>query len=148
VKGVGEKKLADYGQEFLEVINRYCEQHQLAQDVARVFVPASPKPASTGINASSVAAFEFFRQGATIDEVAERMNRAHSTVAAYLNDYLKHDKVVDPSRWVAADVVRRIEQAIEQVGNERLKPIHEKLNGEIDYDEIRIVATCMNNRGR
>ena len=74
------------------------------------------------------------------------MNRAHSTVAGYLNDYLKHDKVVDPSTWVAPDVAQRIAQAIEQVGDERLKPIHEHLNGEIGYDEIRIVATCLKNR--
>jgi len=146
VKGVGEKKLADYGQEFLDVINGYCTQQQLSQDIAPTSLPASPEPASSGINASSVAAFEFFRQGATIEEVAKRMNRAHSTVAGYLNDYLKHDKVVDPSTWVASDVLQRIAQAIKQVGNERLKPIHEHLNGEIGYDEIRIVATCLKNR--
>ena len=35
---------------------------------------------------------------------------------------------------------------IGQVGNGRLKPIHEHLNGEIGYGEIRIVATCLKNR--
>jgi ATP-dependent DNA helicase RecQ len=129
VKGVGEKKLTDYGQDFLDVINGYCTREQLSQDVAPIYPPASPKPASTGINASSVAAFEFFRQG-----------------AGYLDDYLKHDKVVDPSTWVASDVVQRISQAIEQVGNERLKPIYDHLNGEFGYDQIRIVATCLKNR--
>jgi len=148
VKGVGEKKLADYGPDFLDAISSYCQQQQLSQDVARRFVPSDPKPASTGINASSVAAFEFFRRGATIEDVANRMNRANSTVAGYLNDYLRHDQVVDPSTWVAPDIVQRIEQVIEQVGNERLKPIHEHLNGEIGYDEIRIVSTCLNNRAR
>ncbi|MBP87956.1 MAG: hypothetical protein CMJ64_14735 [Planctomycetaceae bacterium] len=40
---------------------------------------------------------------------------------------------------------KRIEQAIEQFGNERLKPIHEHLNGEVEYGEIRIVAACLKN---
>ena len=107
---------------------------------------AKPKPSRSGVNASSIAAFELFRQGATIEDVAERMNRAHSTVAGYLSDFLRYDNIVDPSPWVAAGVVSRIEEAIGQVGSERLQPIHECLGGEIGYNEIRIVATCLNNR--
>jgi ATP-dependent DNA helicase RecQ len=145
VKGVGEKKLTDYGQDFIEAINKYCQQQQLSQDVAPILTAQRP-PARTSVNASSVAAFAFFRQGASIKDVAERMNRAHSTVAGYLSDFLKHDKIVDPSPWVRSDVAQRIEQAIQQVGGQRLQPIHEHLGGEIDYGEIRIVATCRNNR--
>jgi ATP-dependent DNA helicase RecQ len=145
VKGVGEKKLTDYGQDFIEAINKYCQQQQLSQDVAPILTAQRP-PARTSVNASSVAAFAFFRQGASIKDVAERMNRAHSTVAGYLSDFLKHDKIVDPSPWVRPDVAQRIEQAIQQVGGQRLQPIHEHLGGEIDYGEIRIVATCRNNR--
>lgn len=146
VKGVGEKKLTDYGEAFLGAINSYCEQHQVTRDVAPSVTTAKPKPTNTGVNASSVAAFEFFRQGATIAEVAERMNRAHSTVAGYLSDFLKHDKVIDWSPWVESDIADRIKQAIEQVGNERLQPLHEYLGGEIGYDQIRIVAICLKNR--
>ncbi|MDA1050834.1 MAG: DNA helicase RecQ [Planctomycetota bacterium] len=146
VKGVGEKKLEDYGQEFVDAINRHCRQEQLAQDIAPTTVTRAAAPVSSGVNASSIAAFPFFRQGTSIEEICQRMNRARSTVSGYLNDYLKHEKVVDPSTWVAPEVVQRIEQAIEQVGNERLQPIHQHLNGEIGYDEIRIVATCLKNR--
>ena len=146
VKGVGEKKLADYGQDFLDAINQYCEQRQLPQDVAPTNTTPKPKPTGSGVNPSSIAAFAFFRQGAGIDDVAKRMNRAHSTVAGYLSDFLRHDKVVDPSPWVTPEVAQRIEQAIAQVGNERLQPIHECLGGEIGYDEIRIVSTCLRNR--
>ncbi|HUG70015.1 MAG TPA: DNA helicase RecQ [Pirellulaceae bacterium] len=148
VKGVGEKKLADYGQEFLTAINSHCQQRQLAQDVEPTIPARAAAPITNGVNASSIASFPFFRQGATIEEVAKQMNRARSTVVGYLNDYLKHEKAVDPSPWVAAEDIRRIEQAIEQVGAERLKPIHEHLNGEVAYDEIRIVATCRVNRER
>jgi len=33
VKGVGEKKRDDYGEEFLECIGNYCQQHQVAMDI-------------------------------------------------------------------------------------------------------------------
>lgn len=147
VKGVGEKKLADYGQDFLGAINSYCKRQQLPQDVAPTFTATvKPKPSRSNVNASSVAAFEFFRQGASIADVAQRMNRAHSTVAGYLGDFLKHEKVIDPSPWVSPSIAQRIEQAIKQVEPGRLQPIYEHLGGEIGYDEIRIVATCLRNR--
>jgi ATP-dependent DNA helicase RecQ len=146
VVGVGEKKLKDYGDEFLEVINNHCNEKELAQDIAPAATPKPIAETKTGINVSSIAAFEFFRQGASVDTVAAKMNRANSTVSGYLTDYLKHDKVVDSSPWVAADVAEQIKQAIHEVGNERLKPIHEQLGGEIGYNEIRIVATCCANQ--
>ena len=148
VKGVGEKKIADYGEAFLKAINAYCKLHELSQDVSHTKANANSTPPRSSGNASAIAAFELFRQGATITEVAERMNRAHSTVAGYLSEFLRHDKVVDPSPWVATDVADLIEKTLEQESGDRLKPIHERLGGEISYEQIRIVATCRKNRER
>jgi ATP-dependent DNA helicase RecQ len=33
VKGVGEKKLADYGQVFVDAVVEYCREHQVEMDV-------------------------------------------------------------------------------------------------------------------
>ena len=142
VLGVGEKKLADYGAEFLNAINSFCQAAELTQDVVVKLSPTKPRPST---NASSISSFEFFRQGASVDEVAQKMNRAKSTVAGYLNDFLLHEKIVDPTPWVESSLADQIKAAIEQVGTERLRPIHEQLGGEIGYDDIRIVVTCSNN---
>lgn len=146
VKGVGEKKVADYGDEFLAAITQYCKQHQVTIDITPTLPTAPSKPTVSGPNASSIAAFALFREKKSIEDVAGQMNRARSTVSGYLNEYLRHDKITDPSPWVACEIVKQIEQAIAEVGNKTLKPIHEQLGGEIGYDEIRIVATCLKNR--
>ena len=93
-----------------------------------------------------MAAFPHFREGLTIDEVAERLGRARSTTSGYLNDYLKHERVTDPAPWVDGATAARVEDAIEHVGLRALRPIHDHLGGEIDYDAIRVVATCVANR--
>ena len=74
--------------------------------------------------------------------------RARSTTIGYLSDFLKEETVTDPTPWVERAVASRIEGAIEEVGLRGLKPIHEQLGGEVDYDAIRIVATCVANRDR
>ena len=73
------------------------------------------------------------------------MGRAESTVCGYLQQFIRHEGVSDPSPWVDAKTVARVRKAIEELGGERLKPIFEHLAGEVPYEKIRIVAGCMAN---
>jgi len=146
VRGVGEKKLDDFAEPFLAAITSYCHEHGIESDVAPSATPAAAPIERPTVNASSIAAFDFFRRGDSIDKVAAEMNRARSTVAGYLNDYLRHEQITDPSPWVESTLAAKIEQAASQTDGDRLKPIHEALGGEVSYDAIRIVVTCHRNR--
>ena len=72
--------------------------------------------------------------------------RAVSTVSGYLQEYIEDRGIDDPSRWVSARVAELIEEAIEQVGDERLSPIHEHLDGEVSYEDIKVVLSCWHQR--
>ncbi len=144
VRGVGEKKLADYGQAFVDRISAYCRGNGVAMDVAPP--DASPAGAEPGPAMAALRAFPYFRQRRSVSEVAEQMGRAQSTVHGYLADFVRHEKITDPSPWVDRSTADRIAAAVRQVGTERLKPIFELLGGEVPYEQIRIVATCLNNR--
>jgi ATP-dependent DNA helicase RecQ len=149
VNGVGDKKLADYGESFVATIVEYCRANNVPLDI-------TPPPAACGlaptqppsdISMSALPAFEHFRRGAPIDEVMAKMNRARSTVLGYLGEYLRHEQIADPAPWVDAATARRIEAALEELGpQQRLTTIFEHLGGTIAYDQIRIVATCLSNR--
>ena len=145
VRGVGEKKLADFGEQFLEQITAYCSERALATDLA----PSNPTPAVRGAAATNVtrrAAFEAFRQGASVDEVAGRLDRSPATVVSYLEEFLQREGITDPSPWVDEETAERIRSAVADVGSERLKPIFERLEGQIDYAQIRAVVTCVQNQ--
>jgi ATP-dependent DNA helicase RecQ len=156
VRGVGQQKRNEFGEEFVGAIVDYCTAAGAAVDVVPAIEDERGQPASErrssrvdegdGVTASALAAFEHFRRGASLNEVMARLGRARSTVAGYLNQYLRHDQVLDPRPWVADNVARRIETVIEEVGLERLKPVFERLGGDVSYDDIRIVATCVANR--
>jgi ATP-dependent DNA helicase RecQ len=148
VKGVGEKKMTDYGQEFVESIVAYCREHEVSMDVQPAVVPDSasaPRPKSApGVNA--ITAFPLFREGLSVQEVAQKLGRALSTTYGYLMFYIDEHKITDPTPWVDAATVERITQAIDQVGVERLKPIFDALEGTVPYEQIRIVVGCLKNR--
>lgn len=143
VHGVGKKKCDDYGQPFLDHIGAYCSDHDLATDQS--IADVAPTRESPAISASAVAAFPYFKAGLSVNEIAAKMARAESTVQGYLSQFLRYEKITDPSPWVETATVERIRSAIEAVGNDRLTPIFEQLDGEVPYDQIRIVANCWAN---
>ena len=152
VRGVGERKRDDYGVAFVEAIVDYCTSNGVSLDVPVAAAPrreATSEASSRGggvSNASAIASFGHFKRGASIDEVMKEMGRARSTVTGYLGEFLRHDQIQDPSPWVEQQTVRRIEQAIAEVGQAGLRPIFDQLGGDVSYDDIRIVATCVANR--
>jgi ATP-dependent DNA helicase RecQ len=143
VKGIGQKKLADFGQQFVECIANYCSEHGLAMDAE----PEQPARAvAPTISASAVQAFPLFDEGLSVEQVAERMGRAVSTVCGYLDAYIRQRRIIDASRWIPRGEVARIESAVEEAKTRRLKPIFEALGGEVGYERIRIVVGCLANQ--
>ena len=93
-----------------------------------------------------MAAFVHFRDGASIEEVMQRMSRARSTVMQYLLEYVRHERVMEADAWLEEGVVDRVEAALEAVGATALRPIFDQLGGAVPYDDIRIAAACLANR--
>jgi ATP-dependent DNA helicase RecQ len=92
-----------------------------------------------------MAAFPLFREGLSVEEIARRLGRAASTVQGYLTQYLRAERVTDPSPWVEPATVARVREAAEEVGTGMLRPIYERLGGEVPYEAIRVVAECVRN---
>jgi ATP-dependent DNA helicase RecQ len=90
-------------------------------------------------------AFEYFRRGESLEQVAKQLGRATSTVAGYLQDYLRHEKIKDCTPWVDAATRDLIISQLDQFEGNRLTPIFEHFEGKISYDTLRIAITCHKN---
>ena len=148
VQGIGEKKAAEYGDEFLEAIADYCREHSLAQDLFDS--PASQleeKAArlSPTTSSSKRRAIELFLQGKTMEEVCQAVNRARSTVSEYLGDAIAMHGISDHTPWLSDATFEHIRAAAAQHGMDRLKPLKEALGDDVSYDEIKIALACLRN---
>ena len=149
IKGIGQKKAKEFGEQFLEQITQYCHDNNLEQNVdmheAEVQEkPKTPKPKK--LNESAIRSFPLFEKGYSIQQVAEEMSRAPSTVSQYLEQYIQHNNIIDPTRWLEPERITAIEAAIDEVGYEKLRPIFAELNEKIPYDDIHIVVGCRRQR--
>jgi ATP-dependent DNA helicase RecQ len=146
VYGIGEAKLRDFGERFLQAIDQHCRDRGLLRDqpAGRVQVP-SPKAPSRP-NPLRDTAFELFRQRAVIEDVMHQINRTRSTVVDYLCDFIREERPASISTWVAEELYERIAAAARQVGTERLKPIFIALGEQVAYEDIRLVVTHLTSR--
>jgi ATP-dependent DNA helicase RecQ len=154
VYGVGRRKLNEFAAPFLEVIDRHCAATGLDRDVD---LPA-PGPAGGAesledtlrppikMSAGKAKAFEMFANRRTIEEVMEALQRAASTAAGYLADFIELTKPQSIEAWVDADTYARVADAAEQHGTRRLKPIFDALDGQVPYETIRLVARHVEQR--
>ncbi|MFK7766807.1 MAG: DNA helicase RecQ [Mariniblastus sp.] len=144
INGVGQQKLADFGETFVALINQHCDTTGTQQDVTFVPKPAEAVAAKT-VTASALASFKHFDNGLSVEDAAKALGRAASTTRGYLTDYIRHKKITDPNAWVDADAVAKITEVIKQVGEGPLKPYYVALEEKFSYDDIRIVAECLKN---
>ncbi len=154
VHGVGDKKLADYGAEFVALIVEHCQSNQLPLDDPAEFqddtfddlpeTPA-PEPESRSNSKTKSAAFALFATGKSIEEVQQATGRARSTTFQYLAEFVQEHHITDLSPWLDDATFARICQTGLKVGTERLKPIFEALDGQVPYDEIRLALECLRN---
>ncbi len=144
IRGMGEKKSAEFGQRFVRRIVLYCSQHQLQTDVAVWKQPA--ETVREAMNAGARSAAEKFAEGRSIEHVMKSMGRARSTVVDYLCDYIRCQKPEDVADWVDHGTYQRIARAANEIRERGLRPIFDKLGGTVPYETIKIVVTHLSVR--
>jgi ATP-dependent DNA helicase RecQ len=147
VRGIGEQKQKQFGAEFTARIADYCRANGLAMDVQPA-VESETEVVVASINDVKRRAFEMFLAGKSIDDVAQKLGRAHSTTAGYLAECIDFHGISDADPWVDRDTIEKIHAASRQVEGDRLKPIFEALDGAVSYDLIRITMACLKNLPR
>jgi ATP-dependent DNA helicase RecQ len=156
VNGIGEKKSAEYGEEFLQLIGDYCGENNLLTDVGNeagsTTKTRKPRGERSGVvevqlggSAAKAKSMQLFAEGKTLDEVCEIVGRAKSTVGEYLVEHVLSEGICDPSHWIEPKSFSRIRTAVEKHGMEKLKPLHEELAGAVPYELIRVAVACIRN---
>src|SRR5262245_7691677 len=145
IRGVGERKVADLGPRFLEAIAAYCKSHGLPLNTTSNGPSGRKKSKDRGD--AKQKAFKLFAQGESLERVAEATDRAVSTVCGYLIEFIQTYPAQSVDSWVTSDAYGKVADAVKELGSVYLKPIFDRLEGTIPYEQIRIVVTHLETRG-
>lgn len=146
IRGLGERKIAEYGDAFLAGIRAYCEASGVRLD-QNEDGELPPPPRRGAPSMAKRKAFELFASGVALDEVAAAIDRAPSTTSQYLEEYIALYRPESVDAWVDPAAYDRIARAVCDLGPKPLRPIFERLNEKIPYEIIRIVAAHIEQVG-
>jgi ATP-dependent DNA helicase RecQ len=126
ISGVGMNKMEKYGTEFMRVIRKF-------KSVAK------PRKITT-----TQSTFNFYKDGLHPTEIAKKRGLSITTIFSHLSQLYSEGKEVELEKYVKTETIDRVRIAFNQLDRKiELKPIHEILNEEVSYWEIRISITLI-----
>ncbi len=143
IHGVGRVKLDRYGSIFLERIEEYCRNHPTAEGLSE---PHGRAPERRGPvrEMREILIGEAFNSGRTIQSLAQELNIKERRVLDYLLRYrlggcpLRSDRLLPLINLPARQQAKAME-AFEKFGPEMLRPAFDAMNGEIGYEDLKIL---------
>lgn len=128
ISGVGERKLAAYGDQFLSCLN-------------------SSRETSDGLSSDTVAeTMLLLKKGYSIEAIAQQRSLTQTTIYNHLADAIETRGLsLEQAVSLSNEQLKAIHYVFEQFGSEgRLKPVYEALDGAYEYGILRCIQAAMN----
>ncbi len=153
VAGVGELKLKNFGKKFLQEINRYAKENNIAPKEFPILKRrgseekrlGTKKPKKGNVTSGTFRITrEFLEKKISLVQIAKKRGLTVGTIISHIEkiknsgekldiDYLKPEK----------EIFEEVKKAFEKCGTSALSPIHRQLKGRYDYDTIRLVRVFL-----
>ena len=138
VYGVGSNKRDKYGKVFLEAIRTFCQEQDLPTNAASSDVANHPNLSNVA-SYSQMQTWELYRQGLTVQGIANARGMSPNTISGHLVELMEIGWEVDINVLVESERQQAIVNAIEVIGDERLRAIYEFLQEVYTFEEIKLV---------
>lgn len=151
IPGVGERKLADYGEAFMAVISGWLEEGnppQAFEPLAAEAAPARTLPRTLGgPSGTMILTLDHWRSGETIDEIATRRGLVRSTIESHLAQAVEAGEPLDPRQFYSEEEELEMAAALDGYEEASLRPVFEHLGGRYSYGKLRMFR-AFRDRGR
>jgi hypothetical protein len=142
IKGFGKAKAASIGPRFIEVVKEHIDLYNLEPVIMPEKIDKQHKvPSQKRIAGSSDAeSFLLFKQGKTVEQIADIRNLAIGTIHSHLAKFIETGELL-PGELVNEEYVKVITNAIHQNPEfKTLTELKEKCGEYISYADIRYVV--------
>jgi ATP-dependent DNA helicase RecQ len=156
ISGVGQVKLQQYGETFVGLVQAYCQSHGIQEKRKKEQKRQGQKEqekrkeikgaGEVGMRTTLVA--EAYNAGESLPELMQRYAVTAGTILDHLARYLAAGNALRPGEDTLALSTSSPEQqaaafaAFDELGTDFLRPVFDKLNGALDYDELKLLRLC------
>jgi ATP-dependent DNA helicase RecQ len=145
IAGVGQVKLDKFGDIFLSVIRPYCQERGLLEQERAPAPAQSSWKGASGPGTRTVLIGEAYNSGASIHHLMEQYQVKAGTILEHLSKYalagnrLRNGEDLQTLSSASPEDQQAALAAFEELGTAYLKPVFDRLDGRISYDELRLL---------
>ncbi|HZF99760.1 MAG TPA: helix-turn-helix domain-containing protein, partial [Chitinophagales bacterium] len=139
ISGFGVFKINKYGEDFLSVLTRYCNERNIGSQTSNI--TAIKKRKERAIGSSEIETFRLFKEGLSTAETAARRGLAQSTVEGHLLKFVQEGKL-QPGELVEPHKLDVITRALKGNPDAWLPELKNALGQDYTYFELRVVKTA------
>ncbi|MBW4623579.1 MAG: DNA helicase RecQ [Cyanosarcina radialis HA8281-LM2] len=136
ISGISPHKKDLYGARFVSEIEQHIKEQAQHLSTESNFLPELE---SKGASYTQLLTLNLHQQGLSLEEISASRQLRVSTIATHLAELIALNLPVDLERLVSQSRQEAIVKAIEAVGVDSLKIIHEHLGEQCGYEEIKLV---------
>jgi hypothetical protein len=144
INGLGAKKIADFGNDILELVKAYRLEIGLTNPQGNLYEDEKNK--STIISNTLDATLELFKQGKTVEQIAEERGMAISSIANHLTRFVSSGQI-SAEDLVENDKFTVIKEYFVRTNDPKLKLAKEALGDNYSYNELRWVLKHLQLKG-
>ena len=143
ISGVGRVKYERYGAAFLAIIREYCRANEIDE---KYRTPMRQVDKDT--NRRYVAVGEAYNAGESVENLMKRYDVSADTILNHLARFIMAGNPLRTAQDLLAlsklspDVQLKVFAVFDEMGSDVLKPVYDKFNGTVNYDELRIIRLC------
>jgi len=137
VKGMGKKKIQDFGNELLEIITSYCEMENIALPSSQPEHQERPNKKKADTKKISL---DLFKEGRSVSQIAEERKLGVTTIEGHLAHYVGTGEI-RVTEFVSQAKVDLIASYFEGADDLKMGPVKEALGDKVSWSEIRFVVS-------
>ena len=142
MSGMGRVKYERYGADFLKIIKEYCRDNRIEEKYK------TPMREKDDAGRRYMAVGDAYNAGGSVQALMKRYGVTADTILNHLARYLMAGNPLRSAEDLIAlsnlnpDQQMAVFKAFDMLGPDKLKPVHEKLGGTVNYDELKILQLC------
>src|SRR6266498_2851119 len=145
ISGFGKAKTEKFGQQFLDIIVKYCRENNLSSRIKEKLPKRIRKEEKSVKPDTKNETYQLYKEGKTVVEIAAIRNLTQQTIEGHLAHYVKNG-VIKIEELVSPEKIKLITPLLEDFNN--TSQIKEKLGDAVSYGEIRLVMAWKEFRDR
>ena len=145
IKGMGPKRMDDYGGGILKIVNDYCTLHDAKMDQLEFLIPKAKrkaKPKKPPRPDTKLVSFEMFKNGMPVSEIAKSRNLVASTIEGHLSHYVGLGEI-DVTEFVDKEKVDLVKDYILKNDGKSFTDIKGYFGERVSYGELRMIRASV-----